>query len=300
MTLNTVQNVADVYYTDTGSFENNGHVATYIVDGEESIVVDPGFSTSLDRLTDTLAALGIDDAGLDYIAVTHVHLDHAGAVGYLAEEYPEATVLCHEAGVDFLTDEAKLERLLSGVKKAVGELADQYGTATPVPRDRVRVLTDGETVAFEDRTFEVLHATGHAPHQMCLYDRTNKALFVADECGEFPDGDLYPTTPPPDFDLAANLRSLERFRELEIETLLYPHYGPKSDPQSTFDDYAERLQAWVAEVESSWETHQDESAVVDAFIDSEHPKYEVWEPETAREVIRMDVTGALRYVKSTR
>lgn len=293
-----VDGLDGVHCVDTKMLGNDGQMAAYVVDGDSTAVVDPGLSTGRDRLYEALDELDVAPADLDAIVLTHIHLDHAGAAGFLAEKYPNADVYCHERGIEFLSDEERLDRLIESVRRAVGGLADSYGTAKPIPEERFVPLSGGESIDLGDRTLRTIEAPGHAPHQVCLYSPDDRALFTADECGEFLRGELLPTTPPPDFDLAANRETLETLATLDVETLLYPHFGPRHGAAGAFEEYADVLESWVEEVRERWQTHGDADRVVETFVaDESGPKYRVWDDPVAREITRMDVRGALRYVR---
>jgi glyoxylase-like metal-dependent hydrolase (beta-lactamase superfamily II) len=298
MKYETVYGLDGVHVVDTKMLGNDEQMAAYILDGDATAVVDPGLSTGKDLLLDALDELGVETTDLDAIILTHIHLDHAGAAGFLAERYPNADVYCHERGVEFLADEEKLERLIESVRRAVGDLADEYGTAKPIPKERFVPLSGGESVDLGDRTLETVDAQGHAPHQVCLYSPNDRALFTADECGEYLRGEVLPTTPPPNFGLTANHETLATLATLDIDTLLYPHFGPRPRVDGAFEEYANVLDAWVKEVRDRWRTHGNIDDVVEAFVaDDNGPKYRVWDDPIARELTRMDVKGALRYIR---
>lgn len=298
MTVTSVDGCDDIHCIDTEMLGHDEHTAAYVIDGDDVTIVDTGLSTATEPILDGLATLGIDPADVGTIALTHIHLDHAGAAGFLAEECPDARVLCHERGSSYLADEEKLSKLIESVHRAVGDLADRYGTATPIPEERFTTLSGGETIDLGDRELEVTAAPGHAPHQVCYFETKNGALFTADECGEYLAGELLPTTPPPNFDLEANAESLRRLKEYDAEVLLYPHFGPKHDVEGTFDEYERVLREWVDEVETAWNEHGDRQRVVELFQSRDHPYYREWDESAADETVRMNVEGVLRYVRN--
>lgn len=298
MTVTSVADSDDIYCIDTEMLGHEEHTAAYIIDGEDVTIVDTGLSTAVDPILDGLTELEIDPTDVTTIALTHIHLDHAGAAGFLAEKCPNARVLCHERGISYLSNEEKLTKLIESVHRAVGDLADRYGTATPIPEERFTSLSGGETLSLGDRELEVIEASGHAPHQVCYFETENRALFTADECGEYLAGELLPTTPPPNFDLEANVESLQRLKEYESETLLYPHFGPKHDVGGTFDEYEAVLREWVNDVEAAWNEQKDRQSVRETFQARDHPYYQQWDESAADETIRMNVEGALRYIQN--
>lgn len=298
MPVTTVRGHDDLHYVDTGMLGHDERMAAYVIDGAEPAVVDPGLSTATDRLLAGFDDLGLAPEDVEHVVLTHIHLDHAGAAGFLAERCPEATVHCHEIGAHFLGDEAKLSKLLASVRRNAGDLADAYGTARPIPADRFDPLSGGERIDLGDRALEVISTAGHAPHHVCLYGPDDGVLFTGDECGEYLEGTMLPTTPPPNFDLDGNLASLDRLAGYDVGTLLYSHYGPRHDVDGAFAEYAGVLREWVGAVEERWRSCLDGREVARSLVEGgDAPHFDRWNGEVAAERARIDVEGALGYVK---
>jgi glyoxylase-like metal-dependent hydrolase (beta-lactamase superfamily II) len=223
-------------------------------------------------------------------------MDHAGGAGPLAAACEDATVLVHEVGAPFLVDPEKVERLVESVHRAVGALADGYGTMEPIPGERVETLAGGEHLDLGDRRLDVLHCTGHAPHQVALHDRERGHLFPADECGEYVGGTVLPSTPPPNFDLEANLRSLDRFADLDLTSLFYPHYGEHTDPYEALQTYRDTLTGWVERVERLREDHEGSETLAERVLDDGHPYADLYADAHSRELLRMSVEGVSLYL----
>lgn len=279
---------------DTRMLGHTGHTAVFVVEGRETALVETGLSTTRDRVKDELAREGVVP---DYIVPTHLHFDHAGATGYLADEY-DATVVCHPAAHDFLVEPEKVESLVESVGRAVGELAEPYGDAKPVEGE-VRTLADGETLNLGGRELEAVHVGGHAPHQFALYDDETRSLFTADEAGMWMDGTLYHTSPPPNFDLDKNLESLDRLARYDATSLIYTHFGARGDGEDdvhdALDEYRGVLTDWVKRVETAHERLGDEEEVVEELVaDARFP--DDWGETAVYETVRMDVRGAMMYL----
>ena len=168
MTVGEVRTVeagdcTDLYYVDTGMYDTNAYGAAYILDAERPAIVETGIGTHHERILDALAALDIAREAIEIVAPTHLHLDHAGGAGFLAEACSNATVAVHDIGVAHLTDP---EQLVAGTKQAVGDLWRFYTDPKPVPDDRIRGLTDGDSIDLGNHRLSVHHAPGHAPHQV--------------------------------------------------------------------------------------------------------------------------------------
>lgn len=286
----------DLYYVDTGMYDTDGYGAVYILDAERPTIVETGIGTHHERILDALVELDIDRTNIDVIAITHLHLDHAGGAGFLAEECPNAEVVAYEIGAGNLTDPTNL---IEGTKQAVGELWQFYTEPEPVPEDRLQTVSDGDTVDLGDHTLRVCHAPGHAPHQATYYDRENSAVFTGDAAGVWvPDqGTIEETTPPWNFDLEQNFADIEMLRDIDPETLLYSHFGPRSAPAEALSAYETVLSEWVATVEERRDEFDDDERVIEYFVD-ETEMGEVWGDAMAQPVMAVNVRGVLDYLDS--
>ncbi|MWG35809.1 MBL fold metallo-hydrolase [Halomarina oriensis] len=253
------------YLLDAHLFGTPGALSAYVLDAERPVLVDAGTADSVDRFAEALDRLAIAPADVAAVLVTHVHLDHAGGAGALADHCENATVYVHERGVGYLTDPERLARLRESVDAATGR-TDPYGVPQPIPEDRVVAVSGGETLDCGDHTLEFVDAPGHAPHHYAVFDETTDALFAIDSAGQFFEERLYPTTPPPSFDLDANVETCERLRALEPSLNLYGHFGPGGDDAvGELERYADLLTEWVEAVETLAGVHGDVTAIVEAL-----------------------------------
>ncbi|WP_440007779.1 MBL fold metallo-hydrolase [Halomicrococcus sp. SG-WS-1] len=284
----------DLYYVDTGMYDTEAYGAVYVLDAERPAIVDTGIGTHYERILDALDEIGIAREDVAVIAPTHVHLDHAGGAGFLAEECPNADVYVHESGARHLVDP---ERLVEGTKRAVGNQWQFYVEPEPVPEDRVVELTDSDVIDLGDHQLRTIHAPGHAPHQVVFYDPANDALFTADAAGIWvPSVErIRETSPPPNFDLEACLDDVETIRELTPTTLLYPHFGPRPYSDAAMDEYEDVLSSWVEAVAEKRAELGDDEAVIDHFV-AEQEMSDVWGATKAEAETAMNVRGVLRYL----
>lgn len=134
----------------------------------------------------------LDDAGIardavDYIIVTHIHLDHAGGAAPLMKECPNATLICHPARRATLGKSQEAGRCgEAGVRRRRG-LSRLYGTIEPIDEARIRAVADEEAMTFGTRTWRFLHTLGHASHHICIYDSASNGVFTGDSFGLFYD-----------------------------------------------------------------------------------------------------------------
>jgi glyoxylase-like metal-dependent hydrolase (beta-lactamase superfamily II) len=257
--------------------------AGYLVEGPAPVLVETGSQSSVPALLEGLAALGLSAGELASVAVTHIHLDHAGGVGDVARAFPNATIYVHPRGARHLADPG---RLVASAATVYGELLDSlYGRLEPTEASRIKALEDGEAVDVGGgRSLVAVHSPGHAKHHMALHDSDSGVLFVGDAVGvRLPDaGVLRPATPPTDFDLAQALDSLERFVARSPAAVALAHYGVlPGDPVLALREAAEVLKEWAAEASAAWERGED---VEVALTRRYGPALEALAPEQRRRV----------------
>ncbi|HUJ67577.1 MAG TPA: MBL fold metallo-hydrolase, partial [Acidimicrobiales bacterium] len=135
--------------------------AGYLIEGPAPVLVETGSQSSVPALLEALEQHNVAPTDLAGVAVTHIHLDHAGGVGDVAAAFPNATVYVHEKGARHLVDP---ERLVRSAAMVYGDLLDSlYGRLSPTPTERVHVLEDGEAIEVGGgRTLATIYSPGHA------------------------------------------------------------------------------------------------------------------------------------------
>jgi len=238
--------------------------AGYLIEGPAPVLVETGSQTSVPALLAALKDHGVSPAELAGVAVTHIHLDHAGGVGDVAGAFPRATVYVHGKGARHLVNP---ERLVSSASRVYGDLLDSlYGRLEPTPADRIHVLEDGETVDIGGgRTLTTVDSPGHAKHHLALHDSESGILFAGDAVGvRLPDsGVLRPATPPADFDLDQAVTSLRKFRARTPSGVALAHYGLLPDPLAMLEEAEGILRHWAEVAERAWRSGEDIAAALD-------------------------------------
>jgi glyoxylase-like metal-dependent hydrolase (beta-lactamase superfamily II) len=236
----------EVHSIDTLMSGYSGITAGYLIASERPCLVETGTAKSAPAVQRALDALGIAAGDLATIAVTHIHLDHAGGVGDLAKAYPNAEIVVHQRGARHLADPSKL---MGSARRVFGDLMDTvFGELTPTDAQRIRAVDDvGEIDLGGGRNLTTYYSPGHAQHHVGLLDSASGDLYVGDAAGIFiPEtGAIRPSTPPPDFDLETALRSLRHFVDITPQRLLFSHFGPVSHVGTALEEAAEELRDWV-------------------------------------------------------
>ena len=241
----------DIIQIDTLLGGIPGMTCVQLVTGDSPALVDVGAQTSAATVRDALIRSGIGPDDLAWLVLTHVHLDHCGAVGDLAREFPNATVVVHPRGARHLVEP---DRLVQGTAALFGRLAPVMGGLTAVPEDRIVIAEDGFEVPIGGgRVLRAVHAPGHARHHMALLDEGEGVLFSGDAIGvQMGGGDLYPSLPPPEYDVDAALATLDVLEGLGATRAYVSHAGPTRDPAEAFDQGRRAQAAMGQAARDSW------------------------------------------------
>ncbi len=220
----------DCHYLDRPRFA----AAYLVVDGDRAAFIDNNTNHAVPKLLAALSGAGLTPQQVEYIIITHVHLDHAGGTSALARACPNATVLAHPRAARHVIDP---EKLVGSASAVYGEERFQalYGVIEPVAEARVRTLNDGETLSFGSRQFEFLHTRGHANHHFCIADDGSDSVFTGDAFGLiYPDLQregtfAFPSTSPTDFDADLARQSIRRILERAPARVYPTHFGAVND-----------------------------------------------------------------------
>ena len=206
-----------------------------VVDDGRAAFVDTGAAPAAPRLLAALDEIGIAREQVDYLFLTHVHLDHAGGAGQLMQALPNARAVLHPRGAPHLIDPT---RLIAGSIQVYGEALYRqlYGELIPIPAERVIVAEDGQRLQLGRRTFEFVDAPGHARHHHCPVDLDHREIYSGDNFGicyrEF-DTDrgpfMLPTTTPVQFEPEVLHATIDRLLAYRPERIFQTHFGPVTD-----------------------------------------------------------------------
>lgn len=220
-------------------------VGSYLLVSEnELVVIDPGPETMLEALLAAIRQAGFDPGEVTHLLATHVHLDHAGAVGSLLAYMPKATVYAHSKGAPHLLDTTKV---VASATRIYGERMNElWGKIEPVPAERLKVIEGGDVLTMAGRRLEVHYTPGHAVHHVIFFDVHSGELFAGDVAGVRLPGIDYvrPPTPPPDLDIEAWSSSIDLLKRLRPDVLYLGHFGPTRTPIPHLERLRERLYAW--------------------------------------------------------
>lgn len=291
----------NLFIVDAEMMGQSRYGGLYILRAPTPAIVETAFSHTATKALDALDEVGIAAEDVAYIAPTHVHMDHAGGAGYLAESCPNAQVLCHHVGAPHLADPSKL---VKSVARAVGPNFRHYGDMKPIADDRLVSLEGGESFDLGDGyALNVLDTPGHAPHHASFHEPKTKGLFTGDALGIYRPhlAGFQMTTPPPAFHFEDWLTTHDKLRALDLDWLYFTHFGPHANPAELIDEHERLLREWVAAIESKLAELGDEQAVKDHFVEQADPALaDAYGAEGLRAEVEMNVQGVLIYLNKHR
>lgn len=233
-------------------------IATYLLEGDEPALVDPGPASTLPALEAGLARRGLGLGDIRAILLTHIHLDHAGATGSILARNPGARVYVHQVGAPHVVDPS---RLLSSASQLYGEMMQTlWGDIVPAPAESLITLAGGERFTLGGRSIRAFDAPGHAKHHLVYLDEQSGGAFVGDNGGVRLPGLRFvrPATPPPDIDLESWDRTLQMIESLRPSWLMLTHFGAYSDVAFHLADYRQRLARWGEQVRQGMQSGASE------------------------------------------
>jgi glyoxylase-like metal-dependent hydrolase (beta-lactamase superfamily II) len=279
-----VEVAKDVYLIDLLESGNRHRTGAYVLLDELPTLIETGAAASHEALLSGLRQLGVAPADLAYVAVTHVHLDHAGGAGHLLALAPQAELLVHPRGARHMQDPS---RLWAGAKAVYGDATERlFGEPIPIPEERIRVQEHESTLTIGSRTLTFLDSPGHASHHFTILDPAADALFAGDAVGllyhrgftGLPFDFLMPSSSPVDFDPIAVHRTMDMLKSRQFSTVLHTHFGPS--PKKEAIESTKRLADLFADViEHMYHPDITYTAVADAL------------QERVRESLRKDGYG---------
>jgi glyoxylase-like metal-dependent hydrolase (beta-lactamase superfamily II) len=216
-------------------------ISAWLYLGGPRFLVDVGPASTVNSLFESLEQLGVRN--LDYILLTHIHLDHAGAIGEVAAKFSNTPIVCQAAGIPHLSDP---QRLWEGSQKVLGDIALGYGPVTAVSPER---LVDA--AEFDDPAIDVIQTPGHAVHHVSYIK--GDYLFAGETAGVWldvgPAGEYLRPATPPRFFLDTAVSSLERLTAVAPRWLCYGHFGIGEGARERLKRQLGQMRFWEQAIE---------------------------------------------------
>jgi len=290
-----------LYLLDLKPFGIEAFISSYVVIGDVVAIVETGPTICVENLLRGLSETGVKVADVDYVAVSHIHIDHAGGAGTLLNHLPNAKLIVHVKGAPHMVQP---ETLWKQTKLVLGEIADMYGEIQPVPEERIITAKDGMAVNLgKGIELEVLETPGHASHELSFYEKNNKGIFTGDTAGIYARKfDVVMPTAPAPFHLEMALASIQRLIKLKPEKLYYSHFGQVSEAVKRLEAYMDQLRLWAGIVREEMERGKDAKAIYQRILVEDacmRPMAEFIQNHIIlkRGVIMQNIYGFIEYLK---
>jgi glyoxylase-like metal-dependent hydrolase (beta-lactamase superfamily II) len=223
-----------------------------VIENGRVAFIDTGSNDALPNALAALRKLGLDASAVDYVMLTHIHLDHAGGAGSMMRAFPEARLVVHPRGARHMAEPSKL---VAGVTAVYGADYVQrvYGEILPIPVERIIEAPDGHVISLNGRELVCLDTPGHARHHICIVDRKARAIFTGDMFGlSYRELDvdgrqfIFPTTTPTQFEPDEMRASIQRLVALQPQAMYLTHYSQVPEVQAQGAELLRHLDALVA------------------------------------------------------
>jgi glyoxylase-like metal-dependent hydrolase (beta-lactamase superfamily II) len=215
-----------VHVLDTRQLGRSNIIAATAFETADGVALfDTGPESTFDTIAAELQRIGAAPRDVRHVFLSHIHFDHAGAAWRFAQL--GATIYVHQRGARHLTDPAKLVE--SATRIFGDEMQKLWGTIAPVPEQNLRVLEDDQIVRLGSLEVRAIETPGHATHHHVYHWEDN--LFGGDVAGvRIGGGPPIPPFVPPELDVEAWERSIDKMRALDAARLYLPHFGLVADP----------------------------------------------------------------------
>jgi len=291
-------------YTNINCVNVGKFLNTWVYKDENlCFLVDPGPSNTIQLLKKNLEILEIGNNDLEYILLTHVHIDHAGGVGKLLSSFPHSKIICHPNGIKHLINPKKL---WEGSLRVLGKEAEYYGKIEPVPEDRIQF----QEIIY-DRSIRVVETPGHSPHHQSYLFKN--ILFVGEACGHNYSSEevifIRPATPPI-FDYNIYLSSLQKLINLDLSDfkICFPHFGMRDNAAMMIKIAYDQIQTWLKVISSLYDKRKQSNFMELLYaellkVDKIYSNLRFLEKEIqSREpfIMRQSVAGIIGYIEKKR
>ena len=239
----------------------------YILAGDPPVMIEPGSTATARQLLAHASASPVDLHRLAYIIPTHIHVDHGGGAGYLAQHLPNVKIVLHPRGARHLADPGKLVAATRGVFG--NDFEERFGPILPVAEARMHVAGDNEVIHLGHRDLTVMFTPGHASHHVAIGDSLTRGVFPGEALGyiatAMPDFPLPAAVTP--FDLRLYLESIDRLAAMAPEVLFYSHSGVRFRPEGLIRGIRENSIALGRVVEQAMGEGLDPGQIWDHLAD---------------------------------
>lgn len=256
--MERVQKIAPNFFCiDTHDLNREQRTSAYLLVDEKIALIETSASPSVSYLLESLNELQIALEDIDYVIVTHIHLDHAGGAGLFLQSCPNAKLVVHPRGVAHMVDPS---RLIASAKAVYGHDFDRlFDPIVPVDSERIIEAGHGDILSLGNHQLTFYHTEGHAKHHISMHYSATNGLFVGDTTGvcypEMADEAIdliIPSTSPNQYDPETMEQSIQLYEKLNVQELYFGHYGAYQNPTEAYRQVRYWTPLFLAEGEKAF------------------------------------------------
>lgn len=295
--MKRVKKIATNFYCiDTHDLNRDERTSAYVLIDEKIALIETSASPSVPYIIEGLEELSISLEDIDYLIVTHIHLDHAGGAGLFLQSCPNAKFVVHPRGASHMIDPS---RLIASAKSVYGEEFNElFDPIVPIDAERVIEIGHGEVLSLGEHQLTFYHTEGHAKHHVSIHYSATNGMFVGDTTGvRYPEMDgeevdlIIPSTSPNQYDPVTMEKSIQFYESKNVAELYFGHYGAYQNPKEAYRQVRYWTPLFLAAGEkalASAENFEEQTILLDEQlkvmihhylqeqgIDDNHPVYDV-------------------------
>lgn len=238
--MESVQKIAPNFFCiDTHDLNRKERTSAYLLIDEKIALIETSASPSEPYIIEGLNELQITLDDIDYVIVTHIHLDHAGGAGLFLQSCPKAKLVVHPRGAGHMVDPT---RLIASAKAVYGEEFQRlFDPIVPVAPERIMEARHGDILSLGNHQLTFYHTEGHAKHHVSMHYSATNGMFVGDTTGvcypELADEAIdliIPSTSPNQYDPDTMEQSIQLYEKLNVQELYFGHYGAYQNPTEAY------------------------------------------------------------------
>ncbi|MFJ7736489.1 MBL fold metallo-hydrolase [Lysinibacillus sp. NPDC097287] len=315
--MKRVKKIATNFYCiDTHDLKRDERTSAYVLIDEKIALIETSASPSVPYIMEGLDELNISLEDIDYVIVTHIHLDHAGGAGLFLQSCPNAKFVVHPRGASHMIDPS---RLIASAKSVYGEEFNElFDPIVPIDAERVIEIGHGDIFPLGEHQLTFYHTEGHAKHHVSMHYSATNGMFVGDTTGvRYPEMDgeavdlIIPSTSPNQYDPETMEKSIQFYESMNVAELYFGHYGAYQNPKEAYRQVRYWTPLFLAAGEkalASAESFEEQTILLDEQlkvmihhylheqgIDDNHPVYDVIPFDTL-----VSAMGILDYLMKTK
>jgi glyoxylase-like metal-dependent hydrolase (beta-lactamase superfamily II) len=241
----------------------------YLIVDDNAALVEVGYPFQIPDILEAVGQMGYDIRKLSYIIPTHVHPDHAGGAGALAQQLPQTKVVAYSRAAKVLADASIIERMMQGSRQVFGDDAgERFGKMVPIVEERFVKVEDGDGIPLGHRELKVIHTPGHDPNHLCILDSRSKGIFCGDALGAyFSEIEVLFTCPAPGSNPFLFLQTIEKLKKLKPERVFFSHGSATKDADKIIQSALDGARQCHDTALEAFKSGEDQKEVARRLID---------------------------------